>query len=346
MTCASAPCTFAAEHEVSLRMPRLEGSGDGEDERPTLYFGAHFAETGFQLAGERQGSDIDTAYRELTVFATAGGDDGTASARPTLVLPTTERFDPDHVRASEDGRLLLFMVKAETNEEALFVDGVDGTEVARLPLADVSFADDALQLANAPPILRAAIARVVAPPAWQRQLWPEHAHRVLEARVIVDDFMRAADFSDADPAALADLRALLAAESTTVPATALAGDWRIRTINVSDLGVFAYPFFRARIGETDQGLVLSKTTGSQRRQGHLYPRDAAGSSYVFLGALTMNDTPLGYYSGDPSVSGRSPSETDSAGVLSPLAGDRLLVILDAEWGAGFEVYLLERDGGN
>jgi hypothetical protein len=61
------------------------------------------------------------------------------------------------------------------------------------------------------------------------------------------------------------------------------GDYRCRTYKLGGaLGFVSYPWFACRVELTPGGdLVLTKTSGSQRTTGKLYPRD--DTSLVYLG---------------------------------------------------------------
>lgn len=183
---------------------------------------------------------------------------------------------------------------------------------------------------------------VMAQQDWQAQLWPEHQARVLEAREIANDWRERYAEADFDPAGMNMLAELLDAPVLPIESAQLLGSWRVRSIQTNTLGVYVYPYFRGEIERSEAGLVLRKFTGSQRRLGHLYPVLDAPESMVFLGGLTVNDSPQLPYSRSPAGLASQPAETDSAGVLSVLAPGRLLLILDARWGEGFELYELRR----
>ncbi|RZJ02552.1 MAG: DUF4893 domain-containing protein, partial [Brevundimonas sp.] len=72
------------------------------------------------------------------------------------------------------------------------------------------------------------------------------------------------------------------------------GTYRCRTIklgtkNEAGLAYVAYPFFRCTVELTPGGdLVLTKTTGSQRTRGLLYPD--TDNRLVFIGAQALSDS--------------------------------------------------------
>lgn len=125
---------------------------------------------------------------------------------------------------------------------------------------------------------------------------------------------------------LPQAEALLQAPTLDKDQSALHGRWRCRSIQVDRTGLFAYPAFRCEIRLTEDGtLEFTKTSGSQRRHGQIYPR--SGDSWVFLGGQSVNDEPYRAYSstfGD--VDG---DDLDSVGLLETLRDGRVRMILDA-----------------
>ena len=69
------------------------------------------------------------------------------------------------------------------------------------------------------------------------------------------------------------------------------GRYRCRTVKLGnpgddeDLGYVVYGWFSCRVARTDQGLTLTKLTGSQRVQGVFYPENA--NHMVLLGAMAI-----------------------------------------------------------
>ncbi|WP_292052957.1 MULTISPECIES: DUF4893 domain-containing protein [unclassified Brevundimonas] len=69
------------------------------------------------------------------------------------------------------------------------------------------------------------------------------------------------------------------------------GNYRCRTVKLgassedSDLGYVVYGWFACRITRTDEGLRLTKLTGSQRVQGIFYPENQ--THMVLLGAMAL-----------------------------------------------------------
>jgi hypothetical protein len=143
-----------------------------------------------------------------------------------------------------------------------------------------------------------------------------------------------ADFQES--AALA--RTLLQrAQSPQVPGK-LEGHWKVRSIQVDQRFAYAYPYFKAEISRDACGYHFSKTSGSQRRSGTLYPLAKDSREFAFLGASTVNDDPEGQY-----IPGKVSDGTrgSSVGRLVALGPNELLLILDGN-AKGFELYQLIR----
>lgn len=135
----------------------------------------------------------------------------------------------------------------------------------------------------------------------------------------------------ADAYGRADLppaEALLQAAVRSADHEALLGRWRCRSIQIDQNGIFAYPPFRCEIELTEDGvLMFTKSSGSQRRHGQIYPR--SGDSWVFLGGQSVNDEPYRAYSGTLADADGEDLELDSVGLLETLKDGRVRMILDA-----------------
>lgn len=59
--------------------------------------------------------------------------------------------------------------------------------------------------------------------------------------------------------------------------------------SVGTLGYVVYDWFDCRVDQTSRGQRLTKTTGSQRQDGLLYPED--NNHMVFLGAMALSSEP-------------------------------------------------------
>ncbi len=118
-------------------------------------------------------------------------------------------------------------------------------------------------------------------------------------------------------------RALLDAKRRPLSRDDLIRDWRCRSIQAGELGVFAYPFFKCRIQRRGEGLYFEKLTGSQRRSGWLFTE---GETFVMLAGFSVNDDVVNRYSGLP---GGAAPDSDSAGRAYGLADGRVLILFDA-----------------
>jgi Domain of unknown function (DUF4893) len=113
------------------------------------------------------------------------------------------------------------------------------------------------------------------------------------------------------------------------------GHWRCRSIQVGNLGTFAYPYFKCQIVRHGDGLYFEKLSGSQRRTGWLYRN---GEGFALLGGNSVNEDSPMRYSGLPS--GAS-TESDTLGSLQGLPDGRLLIVFDAT-PQSYELYELVR----
>ena len=103
------------------------------------------------------------------------------------------------------------------------------------------------------------------------------------------------------------------------------GSYRCRTVKLGSkaeggLAYVAYPFFRCSVELTPGGdLVLTKTTGSQRTRGLLYPD--ADNRLVFVGAQAwgMDETGFPAYGQQP--------ERDQVGVFERIGPDRWRMVV-------------------
>ncbi|MDF5940159.1 DUF4893 domain-containing protein [Pseudomonas aeruginosa] len=90
----------------------------------------------------------------------------------------------------------------------------------------------------------------------------------------------------------------------------LLGDWKCRSTQADQYGIYRYPNFQCRIRRTDRGLFLEKTSGSQRVSGYLFREGT--QRYVFLGGATVNDEPQVAFSG---LAHGAPAESDVVALL-------------------------------
>ncbi len=175
--------------------------------------------------------------------------------------------------------------------------------------------------------------------SWEDRLHPDDRHTIQQtdatARTVLASVPTEAYGFDEVPA----IQALLDARSMARPQERLLGDWRCRSIQLNQYGLFSYPFFRCHIEQLDGGLRFRKSTGSQRRTGWLHADGEA--RWVFIGSSHYNEDPAPDYSGLREDSDGQNRERDSVGVLETLADGRLRMILDAKPGQ-VEIYELNR----
>lgn len=135
---------------------------------------------------------------------------------------------------------------------------------------------------------------------------------------------------------LEQLELSLAQPAVAVDEKGLLGDWKCRSTQADQYGIYRYPNFQCRIRRTDQGLFLEKTSGSQRVSGYLFPEGA--ERYVFLGGATVNDEPQVAFSG--LVAHGAPAESDVVALLRPHSGGFLLLFPERR--GGYEVLEFSR----
>ncbi|MDO4932686.1 MAG: DUF4893 domain-containing protein [Prevotellaceae bacterium] len=77
---------------------------------------------------------------------------------------------------------------------------------------------------------------------------------------------------------------------------------RVRSIQIAARdGIFSYPYFKCRFTNTNGKVFFEKTTGSQRKSGHVYQNTP--KSLIFLGGWSVNDDPQTSYDSTNSVAG-------------------------------------------
>lgn len=103
------------------------------------------------------------------------------------------------------------------------------------------------------------------------------------------------------------------------------GTYRCRTIKLgskpgSTLAYVAYPFFRCSVELTPGGdLILTKTTGSQRTRGLLYPD--TDNRLIFVGAQAWGDDETGF----PTYGQKN--ERDQVGVFERIGPERWRMVI-------------------
>ncbi len=135
------------------------------------------------------------------------------------------------------------------------------------------------------------------------------------------------------------VRAILDAPSDQKGHQAILGQWRCASTQIDPNGVFAYPPFKCEIAFTEDGtLTFRKTSGSQRRNGQLWPADGG---LVLLGGSSVNDDPYRSYSATYEYADGEDAEVDTVGLLQTLRDGRMRMILDADE-ERVELYTLTR----
>lgn len=170
------------------------------------------------------------------------------------------------------------------------------------------------------------------------RLWPDHGARLQNAQHRVEAINANPEIPASDADAKAVVEELLAEPHRPLDADTLTGDWKIRSLQGGRYGIYAYPWFKARIAQREGGLFFEKTSGSQRRSGWLLPPTDGASDWYFIGGATVNEDPQVAYSKDD---GARPRDSDSVGTAWGISDQRVLMLLDVGED-GYEIYQLKR----
>jgi hypothetical protein len=121
----------------------------------------------------------------------------------------------------------------------------------------------------------------------------------------------------------------------------LVGRWRVRSLQVSDRGAYAYPFFDCSFRqEGASGVIFQKDSGSQRRIG-IVGADTADRLLFVGGSYYADDKGGAGYSALQEESVKIDPERDSVGAIYQL-GPGHLIILFAPNRYGREIYELKK----
>ncbi len=126
------------------------------------------------------------------------------------------------------------------------------------------------------------------------------------------------------------VRKLLTSKNLKLSAQELLSYRKVRSIQVSNLGIFSYPYFSCRFSKKDGKIFFEKTTGSQRKSGYIY--DNKPDSTVFLGGWSVNDDPQTSYQSENSV----------CGMVYKIGSNKLIMLFLAPDERSFEIYELTK----
>jgi hypothetical protein len=159
-------------------------------------------------------------------------------------------------------------------------------------------------------------------------------------RISSADLERLSHLSEIREAALADagrgpgrgdvrvIDRLMRPQGRTVPANALAGDWRCRQIKLGRMSAFMVydRWFTCTIRPVRGGLLLEKSGGSQGFAGQLFPENGA---WVYVGASHVRGQPRHGYSGASSALGAGVTHDDQVGLLTGIGDNHLRLEIPA-----------------
>jgi hypothetical protein len=171
-------------------------------------------------------------------------------------------------------------------------------------------------------------------------LFPLAAHAQWQDRISSADLDRLSHLSEIREAALADagrgpgrgdvgaIDRVMRAEGRTVPANALAGNWRCRQIKLGRMSAFIVydRWFTCSIRPVRGGLVLEKSGGSQRFAGYLSPENGA---WIYVGASNARGEPPHRYSGASAALGATVTHDDQVGLLTGIGDNHLRLEIPA-----------------
>ena len=126
------------------------------------------------------------------------------------------------------------------------------------------------------------------------------------------------------------VKKLLTTPNLKITSQELLSYRKVRSIQVSNLGIFSYPYFPCRFRKKDGKIFFEKTTGSQRKSGYIY--DNKPDSKVFLGGWSVNDDPQTSYQGENSV----------CGMVYKIGSNKLIMLFLAPDEKSFEIYELTK----
>lgn len=126
------------------------------------------------------------------------------------------------------------------------------------------------------------------------------------------------------------VRKLLTAKNLKITTQELMAYRKVRSIQVSRMGIFSYPYFSCRFKRKDGKLFFEKTSGSQRKSGYIY--DNKPDSKVFLGGWSVNDDPQTTYH----------SENSECGMVYKIGANKLIMLFLSPDERFFEIYELTR----
>ncbi len=198
---------------------------------------------------------------------------------------------------------------------------------ASVPEAEASPSDTAMTSAGA------AVDAVTTAPGEQggTDQWRKVASTEDQDRIARLDGAWGAALSEADTeyGAMIDAKGMLLVPRAALPGNLQPGPgtYRCRTIKVGSmdgkgLAYVEYPWFKCSIDLTPGGdLILTKTTGSQRTRGLLYPDAANANRLVFIGAQAwgMDETGFPTY-------GQMP-DRDQVGVFERIGTERWRLVV-------------------
>ena len=166
---------------------------------------------------------------------------------------------------------------------------------------------------------------------WKVIAQPDHLSIGNGVRAFIDQATTAAQNGTEEKAILKSLKDLVAGKPATINPKDLLKLKKVRSTQISQLGVFRYSYFNCRFKSTESGIFFEKTSGSQRKSGLVF--ENTEDSLIFLGASTVNEETQRKYSG---LTGSQNKEHDSVGVIIKRGKTYLMIIPGKK--NSFEIY--------
>ncbi len=167
----------------------------------------------------------------------------------------------------------------------------------------------------------------IASAAWQDQASPADIARLEQLPKIRD-----AALADAEHGLGSGNRSVIARvmhpEGHAVPAGALMGHWRCRQIKLGQMASYLVydRWFTCNIRSSNGGLLLEKTSGSQRFAGRLFSENGG---WIYVGASSVKGEPRHSYSGTASALGAPVTPDDQIGLLTGIGDNHLRLEIPA-----------------
>ena len=140
---------------------------------------------------------------------------------------------------------------------------------------------------------------------------------------------------------LPQFRSLIDAEPVAFDISELEGEWRMRSLQATELGAFVYQYFPARIYPEAQALIFDKNSGSQRHRGMLAQADEM--TVFFVGALFYGyEAPRLYSTMMSGEIAPQQREFDAVAEIQKVGENQFVMAFAPEEGGQFRLYEIRK----